>query len=649
MQGFLGCWVYEMLIKLHGELEENLLPIIKKTVAQKNVSDKGAFPLDTELNLCIRVPRKLGASSVVLRIWKDGENFDDYPLEFTGTEKDCDVYQYLLVLSETFCKGKDGLFFYKFLFLRGVDTQFTDTHNNVDYTLGDDSGAAFRLLIYRNDFSVPKWFAGGVMYQIFVDRFYKGDGDVDSREDAILNSDWEYGIPQYAARPGDPLKNNEFFGGNLWGVAEKLDRLQEMGVTTLYLNPIFQAYSNHKYDTGDYMQVDKMFGGQKAFFNLLKELKQRKMRIILDGVFNHTGDDSRYFNRYGKYDSLGAYQSEFSEYHNWYCFKNFPDVYDSWWGIDILPKLNPNSAECRQFLAGENGVADNYIQQGIDGWRLDVADELSDEFLDLLRSTVKKRSDNEALIIGEVWENAADKIAYGNRRRYFRGQQLDSVMNYPVRNAILAFALHGDAQTFSDILKDLYSSYPTMVCHNLMNSLGTHDTERILTTLSKALPSDISNAELAEFRLSLADRERAITRLKLASVLQFTVFGVPSVYYGDEAGVEGGHDPFCRMPYPWGRENKDLLQHYKMLGKIRAEHSAFKDGEFRILNASDGFILYERKNEMECILVFANATEETIVCSIDRCCRNLFTDEVVEESVEILATSALILKCETND
>ncbi len=634
-----------MLIKLHGDLEENLLPIIEKKINGIDVSNRSAFPLDSELAFSVRVPRKLGASSVVLRLWRDGEDYVDYPLIFNGAKDDFDKYDLILKLSAELCHGEDGLFYFKFLFLRGLDTLFTDTYNNVDFSLGDDMGAAFRLLVYRKEYRIPEWFSGGVMYQIFVDRFYKGKGQVGTREDAVINSDWKNGIPQFAQKPGDPLENNEFFGGNLWGVAEKLDKLQEMGVTALYLNPIFEAYSNHKYDTGNYLKIDEMFGGEKAFEHLLDELKKRKMRIILDGVFNHTGDDSLYFNRKRKYNSIGAFQSEQSEYRDWYCFKEYPNVYDSWWGIDILPKLNPYSDSCRRFLAGENGVADTYIQKGIDGWRLDVADELSDEFLDLLRKTVKTRSQNNAIIIGEVWENAADKVAYGKRRRYFRGQQLDSVMSYPTRNAILAFVLDGNAHTFCDIMKELYSSYPPMVCHGLMNLLGTHDTERILTTLSGVrLP--YANTELSTFRLSPNERKKAIARLKLASTLQFTVFGVPSVYYGDEAGLEGGHDPFCRMPYPWGRENKGLIEHYKKLGEIRAEHSAFKNGDFRILREGEGFVCYERQNTEERILILANSGKKAVQVPLEGTYKNLFTDECFTDEVRISPNCAVVLKCE---
>ena len=636
-----------MLIKLREILEAGLLPRIEKCVNGEDVSAKGAFPLDTKLNISVSIPRRLGVASVVLRLWRDGEeNYTDLPFCYDSSSGLADKYTVSILLSQTLCGGEDALFYYKLLFLRGADTLFTCSYNNVDFALGDEHGDAFRLLVYRKDFQVPDWFSGGVMYHVFVDRFFKGEGTVGHREDAVLNPDWERGIPQFAPYAGAPLANNEFFGGNLWGVAQKLDYLKSLGITTLYLSPIFKAYSNHKYDTGDYLQVDEMFGGEESFLYLLRELKARNMYLILDGVFNHTGDDSKYFNRYGKYDSVGAYQSKESPYHDWFCFESFPDGYDSWWGIKILPKLNPACEKCRAFLAGKGGVADTYIQKGIDGWRLDVADELSDEFLDMLRTTVKDSSNGHGLIIGEVWENAADKMAYGKRRRYFRGRQLDSVMNYPVRNAILALVLRGDSATFANILKELYSSYPTMVCDSLMNLLGTHDTERILTTLSGELPDGISNSELSVFRLNREQRERAISRLKLASILQFTVFGVPSVFYGDEVGLEGGHDPFCRMPYPWGKEDEQLRTHYQKLGDLRKSHSVFKHGDFSILSERDGFVAYERKDAAERILVLANAGNRAVSFRLDGAWKDLLVEEFVRGDIAISPNTAMILKCE---
>ncbi len=633
-----------MLPKCYRNIEGESAPVVCKKANGSEASRRGAFPLDTELEFRLSLSRRLGVTAVILRLSPDGGEANDYPLIFSGTSGDTDEYTVSINLNAAFCGGEDGLVYCEFLFLRGKTCLFSDTWNNVDLVLSSESRRKFRLMVYRKDFHTPAWFAGGVMYHVFVDRFCRGEGEVGSREDAILNPDWENGVPPYPEKPGDPLDNNVFFGGNLWGVAEKLDYLISLGVTVLYLSPIFKAYSNHKYDTGDYECVDEMFGGDAAFRHLLKKAKEKRIRVILDGVFNHTGDDSRYFNRYGKYDGVGAYQSFDSAYHDWFCFKEFPNSYDSWWGIPILPKLNPNCIDCREYLAGKKGIVSKYIEMGIDGWRIDVADELSNEFLDLMRESVKQSSKGEGIIIGEVWENAADKIAYGYRRRYFRGKQLDSVMNYPVKDAILTFLMSGDGDFFYNTLTDLYSSYPSEVCDSLMNLLGTHDTDRILSVLGGAPLGSLSNRELAEYRLCGPMRERAIRRLKLASILQFTVFGVPSVYYGDEAGSEGGHDPFCRMPYPWGRECAELVEHYKLLGKIRRENSVFAHGEMNFVSHMKHFVAFERKTADQTLLILANSGEQEHIIIGERPMYSLLTGKHYRGEIVLPPESGDILR-----
>lgn len=188
-------------------------------------------------------------------------------------------------------------------------------------------------------------------------------------------------MPEYPAYPGAPLKNNRFYGGTLLGIIDKLEYIRSLGVDTIYLSPIFDAASNHKYDTADYMSVDSMFGGEKAFKALIKKAHEYGIGIILDGVFNHTGSDSIYFNKYGHYKTLGAYQSKKSKYYSWYDFKNYPDEYTAWWGIDILPRIHPDKPDCRKYFVGKDGVIAKYASMGIDGFRLDVADELSDDFI----------------------------------------------------------------------------------------------------------------------------------------------------------------------------------------------------------------------------------------------------------------------------
>ncbi len=592
----------------------------------KDLTALGAFPKGEVLSLVVTCPRTLGVTAVVLRCGRDGETDTDTPFSFKGSCIEDGQERYELILDTAHLCGDrpSGLFYYQLLFVRGADTLFTDSVNNVDFELIRHSGARFRLLVHETDYTVPAWFGEGVMYHVFVDRFFCGGGEVDLQKGrgdrpAILNPDWAHGIPQYPDYPGAPLANNMFFGGNLWGVADKLDYLETLGVKVIYLSPIFKAYSNHKYDTGDYMTVDPGFGGEPALKNLLSKAAERGMKVILDGVFNHTGDDSRYFNRYGTYDTVGAYQSEDSPYADWYHFRSFPEEFESWWGIPILPKLNSSAKACRTYFTGTDGVCAHYVNMGIGGWRLDVADELSDRFLDELRVSVKNASDNKAVIIGEVWENAADKIAYGYRRRYLQGKQLDSVMNYPVRNGILAFVRDGDAEKLYHTLTELYASYPRCVSDALMNLLGTHDTERILTVLGSE-PADLDrpNYELAHASLSPNQRSKALKLLRMAAVLQFTVFGLPSVYYGDEVGMEGYHDPFCRFPFPWQEiegENAntariELLDFYRALGELR-KSTAFHGGDFLIVARGAAHIAYKRVSAhgKEGYLIAANRGE----------------------------------------
>ena len=600
-----------MLIRLHDKIENTAHTHLWWEVDGHKTLTPGALSKGAKLTLHVELDRAWGAAAVVCRILPDGETYRDIPLTFAKTQNGIDFY-ILTIDTKALCgEHESGLFYYELLLVRGWDTLFSHTPNNVDFTFERESGSHFRLLVYGEDFSTPSWFAGGVMYHIFLDRFCRGEGKVIPNRDAVINPDWANGIPQYARKNGDELSNNVFFGGNLWGVIEKLDYLQSLGVTVLYLSPIFKAYSNHRYDTGDYEKIDAFLGGEEAFEELLCEAHTRGIRIVLDGVFNHTGDDSRYFNRRGNYKTVGAYQSTKSRYAKWYRFRDFPNDYECWWNIEILPRLDHSNKTCRRYFTGDEGIVAEWTRRGVDGWRLDVADELSNEFLDELRHVVKKNTKNEGLIIGEVWENAVDKIAYGNRRRYLSGDQLDSVMNYPFRNAILALLRDGDAETFYHILTEIYASYPRSVSHSLMNLLGTHDTARILTLLGdegkgECLPNDT----LAHLSLTEKERKNALTLLKLASALQFTVFGVPSVYYGDEAGVEGYGDPFCRRPFPWGREDADLLSHYRALGKLRREHSALTNGEFRFLEHNETSFVFERASAEERILVCANIGEK---------------------------------------
>ncbi|HIZ20585.1 MAG TPA: glycoside hydrolase family 13 protein [Firmicutes bacterium] len=467
----------------------------------------------------------------------------------------------------------------------------------------------WQLTCYDPAFRTPEWLAGGIFYQVFPDRFARSGAPKEGiPAGRVLREDWG-GQPEWRPDEQGVVRNNDYFGGDLRGLESRLDRLAELGVTCLYLNPVFEAHSNHRYDTADYTRIDPLLGTEEDFRSLLRSAAQVGIRVLLDGVFSHTGADSVYFNKNGRYPGPGAYQTPDSPYFSWYHFDEWPEKYDAWWGFDTLPEVNENDLGFREYILGEGGVARARVRQGTAGWRLDVADELPDEFLDGLRRAVKAE-DPDALLLGEVWEDASNKVSYGHRRRYLLGRQLDSVMNYPFRGAVLDFLRGGSAVDFFTRVMDVVENYPPQVLRGLMNSLGTHDTERALTVLAGE-PADGRGREWqAAQALTPGQRERGLRRMRLASALQYTLPGVPCVYYGDEAGMEGYRDPFNRGCYPWGKEDGGLLHWYRRLGQLRRNCPALRQGDFRPLGGTDDALCYERAGDGSRLLCGVNAGQE---------------------------------------
>ena len=492
--------------------------------------------------------------------------------------------------------AEPGLYFYWFRL--GGRRAALGEDRNAEFS---DSASAYQILVYRECFATPTWFKGGIMYQIFPDRFFKS-GEILVEKGKWLHRDW-HETPEFRPNEKGKILNNDFFGGNFRGILKKLDYLQSLHVTVIYLNPIFRAFSNHRYDTGDYMQLDPMLGSEEDFAALVSECGKRGIRLILDGVFNHTGDDSRYFNKYGTYDEIGAYQSKDSKYYSWYNFRHFPDKYDSWWGIDVLPAVNENCPSYIDFITGENGVLRRWMKYPLGGFRLDVADELPDEFVAKIRSAVKS-ANGDAVVIGEVWEDASNKIAYSTRRKYFQGEELDSVMNYPLKDAIINFVVSGNTSLLRRTVGMLLDHYPKCVLDSLMNILGTHDTVRVLTALGGVCA--YNKEEMAVLKLSAEQRAVATERLKIAAILLYTFFGVPCIYYGDEIGMEGYSDPFCRKPFAWDLIDEDILSHYRWLGELRSRYTVFRDGDYRELYHDDNCIVFERRKGKEAVITVAN-------------------------------------------
>lgn len=568
--------------------------IILKTESKlcENAQLFGAFSRGDRLTFTLNIERIEGASKVAMRLFSDSLRTEEYiPFEFLGINDGCDKYRLYLDLNER------GLYFYDISF-EGID--------GTVYLRRDE-----QLTVYDESFTTPEWLKGGIIYQIFVDRFRRG-GNVPVRTDAVMIEDWENGEPEYSKERGGRIPNNSFFGGTLYGVIEKLDYIASLGVNCIYLNPIFEAYSNHKYDTADYEKIDEMFGGEEAFDLLVKRAGSLGIKIILDGVFNHTGDNSRYFNRYGKYGNGGAYNDPESPYYRWYTFKDFPDDYECWWDIDILPRVKSDEPSYKTYMFAENGIIRRYLRRGAAGWRLDVADELSDAFLAELRNAARAEK-NDALILGEVWEDASNKISYSKRKSYLQGRELDSVMNYVMRNAIISFVKNGDAVSFAKKAEDLYRHYPKCVSDVLMNILGTHDTGRILNELGAEFPEGMTNSESCAFRLSEAAKSLAKERLKSAWLICSTIPGVPCIYYGDEAGMEGWSDPFCRRPFPWGREDADLTEFYKKIGSFRRANGVYRDGLFKVEYANGDILVFSRSNREQIYYTVSNMSDSSII------------------------------------
>lgn len=437
--------------------------------------------------------------SVILRIKKDGEEYVNYKM----AQKD-GFYEINLNLDV-------GLYFYHFSLETGGFIGLNDKYYGEITSKPQD----FQLTVYSSEYNPPKDMYGGVIYQIFPDRFYRSKTPDFIEKGKTYHENWN-DLPEILPINGKIL-NNDFFGGDLQGIKEKLDYLKDLGVSYIYLNPIFKAYSNHRYDTGDYMQIDPILGAENDLIDLINTAKSKGIKIILDGVFNHTGSDSLYFNKSGNYNSLGAFQSKDSPYYKWYDFKNYPNKYECWWGIETLPNVVETNPDYVEFITGKDGVIERYTKLGIEGWRLDVVDELPDFFVEKIRDAIKRNNSN-GIIIGEVWEDATNKIAYDTRKQYFLGKQLDSVMNYPLKNAIIDFVKNGNVETLSYVIKEQIDHYPKSVLDALMNVLSTHDTFRIISALSNVDVSNLTKLQMSKVELDEYQLNDAIFKVKIATL-----------------------------------------------------------------------------------------------------------------------------------
>ena len=544
--------------------------------------------------MTVAIPCSCLTTEVALVLqYENGSFFREEPFVLDRTEGPYEYYKVEFSFSEP------GLFFYYFrictqnerfrLFRQGTDTNM-------------EAGDLWQLSCVSDRMPVPEDFQGRVFYQIFPDRFHQA-GQCDCTEK--LTPYWVHedksDMPIYLPDENGEVLNNDFYGGNLNGIREKLPYLHELGVQAIYLNPIFMAFSTHRYDTADYSRIDPMLGTDEDFKALCDAAHALDIKIILDGVFSHTGSQSTYF-RHAVSDSRSLYRS-------WYQFKTYPTVYVSWWGFKTLPTIDKSSESFMDYIFGsDDSIIAKWLSLGADGLRLDVVDELPDDFLMKLRIRLRELNPN-AFLVGEVWEDASNKIAYGVRRRYFTEAQLDSVMNYPWRTAILKFCRgEDDGNGLKWAIMSLAENYPPSVLNSNLNLLSSHDVPRAITDLID--PVNGEREELAKRVMTEEQLELGKKRFMLASFLQFTLPGCPCVYYGDEAGMTGYRDPFNRRYYIWGKEDRKLQAHIRDLAHLK-RRDILRFGSVEVLEAGDGKIVYRRTYEGRSLTCTCNAEDLT--------------------------------------
>ena len=571
----------------------------------KKTEYKTPFGTVTPEEVCtlhIHIPVTVPAVSVrCVFTWENGS--DAFSVEMPCVET---RGSYRIFRGE-FSISQPGLYFYHFriqkptssfrLFKQGDDTNM-------------EAGDCWQLSCIPADFTTPDWAKGALIYQVFPDRFYKsGDCDLTGKlTPYILHENWDEEVA-WQPTPDGQVLNNDFYGGNFRGITEKMDYIAALGTTILYLNPISKSFSSHRYDTGDYKTPDPMLGTVDDFKNMCQAAHKRGIRVILDGVFSHTGANSLYFDRERTFGGKGAYCTTDSPYYSWYHFQHHPHTYTSWWGFDTQPTVNKMDPGFISYvITGEDSVVEHWLKLGADGFRLDVADELPNEFIKLLKDQIRKLRP-DALLIGEVWEDASNKVAYDVRRRYFVDSVLDSAMNYPFRTAILNFMKGIDnGEGLRQTVETIRENYPPQVFLCNMNLLGTHDTPRIRTALVDDF--DGSREALAHRFLSKEQKDRSKKMLMLASFLQYMLPGAPSLYYGDEAGMEGGKDPFNRRTYPWGREDNDLLEHFRQLGSLRKNEEVLRLGDVEFQVAEGQKLSFTRAYQGRRLQIYVNRSEE---------------------------------------
>ena len=594
----------------------------------------GSVPKETEVTLRF-VSRKNDLSSVNLVISKHEavetcglekyNEFQTIPMDKESTNDGKDYWEVTFKLDEI------GVYGYHFELYKNENNSLIYGNNrnkiNVPFVHVNGTGGEgqisqpgedklpYKLTVYSTDFQMPSWTDKMVIYYIFPDRFKNGNKELNptvgktkfyGNKDIEFHTNWGDPFPYVPGKDGsDKHHCNDFYGGDLEGIIQKLDYIKSLGVNLIYINPIFQAASNHKYDTADYLTIDPHFGDIDTFRKLVAEADKRNMHIVLDTSLNHSGADSLYMDRYGKYNSHGAFENEIirkeSPYYDWYDFnekETSPDKMYRQWANSSLAELNESDSFKDFAFREKDSVMKYWLSHGISGWRMDVAPWVSDEFWREWRKEIKKAYP-DAFTVGEIWFDSS---------KYLVGDMFDSVMNYIFRQAVLEFASGENAEHVMDKLEMLRENYPKVAFYRLMNLISSHDLPRAIWELGYKNYGDQNYEEIKN-------------KFLLAVAFQFTYPGAPTIYYGDEIGMTGGEDPYNRGPYPWEEDgcnygDMQLIEKFKTFGEMRNKHPVFATGEIRTIYNNEHIIAFERWNDKERAIAMFNNGNENVSFSI---------------------------------
>ena len=559
-------------------------------------STVGAAEAGSQVRLGIRIKTDEIVRQVLLHTWSEKSGEKWWNLSTRDNEKSHEKFY----SAEIPMPEEGGLVWYYFIIVTAEKTYY---YGNNSEQLGgygelyfDYAPPAFQITVYKKGAKTPDWFKHAIMYQIFPDRFYREGNEIIEKRGAVYHASWKDEPAYYKDPSTNEIIAYDFYGGNLRGIESKLDYLKDFGVSAIYFNPVFESESNHHYDTGDYHKIDPILGTNEDFKHLVDTAQSKGINIIIDGVFSHTGSNSIYFNRQGQYNSVGAFQSKDSPYFDWYTFRNYPTDYESWWNFETLPNVRENTPSYMDFIIRNNdSVLHHWTQEGIMGWRLDVIDELPAEFSQAFFAELKKINP-DAVMIGEVWEDASNKIAYGVQRQYFCGCEMDSAMNYPLREHLFNFILGNiDGKTCMRRMESLRENYPKENFYSMMNLIASHDIMRPVTIFGEAPYFDKMPAvEQTKFKLDAEHEKLGKKRLKMAALFQMTYPGAPCIYYGDEIGMEGFKDPTNRRPYKWDDGDFELREVYKKFIKMRNENIVLRTGELLPLPSYGDILAYAR-------------------------------------------------------